>query len=43
MAEWGQGKEFIGGRKNVFAGLPYWRYLPSGHSLRLKGETARPA
>jgi 5-deoxy-glucuronate isomerase len=38
-ADWGKGMEFIGGRKNVFDGLPYCVYLPSGHSVRFRGDT----
>jgi 5-deoxy-glucuronate isomerase len=38
-ADWGQGPKVIGGRKNVFDGLPYCVYLPSGHSVEFKGET----
>jgi 5-deoxy-glucuronate isomerase len=38
-ADWGQGKAPIGGRKNVFDGLPYALYLPSGNSVVLEAET----
>src|SRR5215510_6429768 len=30
-ANWGKGQQTIGGRKNVFDGLPYCLYLPAGH------------
>lgn len=38
-ADWGKGKQIIGERKNVFDGLPYCLYLPSGHSVKFKAET----
>jgi 5-deoxy-glucuronate isomerase len=37
-ANWGKGEQIIGGRKNVFDGLPYCLYLPSGHSVKFRGE-----
>jgi 5-deoxy-glucuronate isomerase len=39
VADWGEGKVAIGGRKTVFDGLPYALYLPSGNSVTLKAET----
>ena len=39
VADWGEGKVPIGGRKTVFDGLPYALYLPSGNSVTLKAET----
>jgi 5-deoxy-glucuronate isomerase len=38
-ANWGRGDQLIGGRKNVFDGLPYCLYLPNGHSVKFQGET----
>jgi 5-deoxy-glucuronate isomerase len=38
-ADWGEGQQAIGGRKNVFDGLPYCLYLPSGHSVKFQAET----
>lgn len=38
-AEWGNGKQTIGGRKNVFDGLPYCLYLPDGNSVAFTAET----
>ncbi|HZR32636.1 MAG TPA: 5-deoxy-glucuronate isomerase [Terriglobales bacterium] len=40
VADWGQGQQRIGQRKNVFDGLPYAVYLPAGNHLQLKAETA---
>jgi 5-deoxy-glucuronate isomerase len=39
-ADWGAGLLSIGGRKNVFDGLPYCVYLPTGHSVTFKAETS---
>jgi 5-deoxy-glucuronate isomerase len=39
IADWGEGNISIGGRKDVFDGLPYALYLPSGSSVALKAET----
>lgn len=39
LADWGQGQQSIGQRKNVFDGLPYALYLPSGSRLQIKAET----
>ena len=39
IADWGEGKASIGGRKNVFDGLPYALYLPSAGGVDLKAET----
>ena len=38
-ADWGQGESQIGQRRNVFDGLPYAVYLPSGSRLRLQAIT----
>jgi 5-deoxy-glucuronate isomerase len=38
VANWGNGEQAIGGRKNVFEGLPYTVYLPTGHSVKFKAE-----
>lgn len=38
-ADWGQGKQLIGGRKNVFDGFPYALYLPAGSHASVKAET----
>jgi 5-deoxy-glucuronate isomerase len=39
IAGWGEGKKSIGGRKNVFDGLPYALYLSSGGGVDLQAET----
>lgn len=39
MADWGEGNKSIGGRKDVFDGLPYALYLPSGGGVALRAET----
>jgi 5-deoxy-glucuronate isomerase len=38
-ADWGRGEQIIGKRKNVFDGLPYCLYLPSGHTVKFTGES----
>jgi 5-deoxy-glucuronate isomerase len=38
-ADWGQDKQLIGGRKNVFDGFPHALYLPPGNNATLKAET----
>jgi 5-deoxy-glucuronate isomerase len=38
-ADWGRGSQLIGKRQNVFDGLPYALYLPSGSRTTLKAET----
>jgi 5-deoxy-glucuronate isomerase len=38
VANWGNGEQAIGGRKNVFEGLPYTVYLPTRHSVKFKAE-----
>jgi 5-deoxy-glucuronate isomerase len=38
-ANWGAGTHSIGGRKNVFDGLPYCLYLPSGYAVTFTAET----
>jgi 5-deoxy-glucuronate isomerase len=39
IADWGQGRQSVGGRKNVFDGLPYTLYLPAGHQVKIEAET----
>jgi 5-deoxy-glucuronate isomerase len=38
-ADWGTGPQLIGGRKNVFDGLPYCVYLPTGNAVSFKADT----
>ena len=38
-ADWGCGIQTIGRRKNVFEGLPYTLYLPSGHRVTFSAQT----
>jgi 5-deoxy-glucuronate isomerase len=38
-ADWGEGWKQIGGRANVFGGLPYALYLPAGGSAQFEAET----
>jgi 5-deoxy-glucuronate isomerase len=38
-ANWGAGEVQIGNRRNVFEGLPYCVYLPTGHSVKFKADT----
>jgi 5-deoxy-glucuronate isomerase len=38
-ADWGEGRQHIGQRKNVFDGLPYAVYLPAGSPLQLETQT----
>jgi 5-deoxy-glucuronate isomerase len=38
-ADIGAGPKSIGGRKNVFDGLPYCVYLPTGHTVKFVAET----
>ncbi|MGA2421462.1 MAG: 5-deoxy-glucuronate isomerase [Candidatus Acidiferrum sp.] len=40
IADWGAGARIIGKRKNVFDGLPYCVYLPTGNSVEFAAETA---
>lgn len=37
--DWGAGAKHIGKRANVFDGLPYAVYLPSGHEISFTAET----
>ena len=37
--DWGRGEQTIGKRKDVFDGLPYTVYLPSGHEVTFKAES----
>jgi 5-deoxy-glucuronate isomerase len=39
-ADWGAGVQSIGLRKNVFDGLPYSVYLPTGNSITFTAETS---
>ena len=39
LADWGEGRQQIGQRKNVFDGLPYAVYLPAGFRLNLEALT----
>lgn len=39
VADWGTGEQRIGGRANVFDGLPYALYLPHGSRAMLRAET----
>ncbi len=39
IADWGAGEQSVGGRKNVFDGLPWSLYLPGQHVVKLKAET----
>lgn len=38
-ADWGQGAQHIGKRKNVFDGYPYALYLPTGNKVVFTAET----
>jgi 5-deoxy-glucuronate isomerase len=40
LANWGAGEQSIGARANVFDGFPYALYLPVGHRVTLKAESA---
>jgi 5-deoxy-glucuronate isomerase len=39
-ADWGEGKQLIGERKNVFDGFPYALYLPAGTRADLMAKTS---
>jgi 5-deoxy-glucuronate isomerase len=39
VGNWGTGPQDVGKRKNVFDGLPYCLYLPTGCSLKFTAET----
>lgn len=39
VADWGQGPQRIGKRKNVFDGLPYCVYVPAENSIHFRAET----
>ena len=39
VANWGKGRKSIGGRKNVFDGLPYCLYVPPGYDTTFQAET----
>ena len=39
QVDWGQGEQRIGQRKNVFDGLPYALYLPTGNRVTFAAET----
>jgi len=38
-SDWGAGQKSIGERKNVFDGLPYCLYLPTGHTTKFTADT----
>jgi len=40
LADWGQGTQRIGKRKNVFDGFPFAVYLPSGKNVSFAAESA---
>jgi 5-deoxy-D-glucuronate isomerase len=40
LADWGQGTQRIGKRKNVFDGFPFAVYLPSGKNVSFAPESA---
>jgi 5-deoxy-glucuronate isomerase len=37
-ANWGEGEKPLGGRKNVFDGLPFCLYLPNGNSVKFVAQ-----
>ena len=39
VADWGQGVQLVGKRKNVFDGLPYTLYLPAHNEVSFTAET----
>ncbi len=39
LADWGQGAQHIGKRKNVFEGFPFALYLPTGSKVTFTAET----
>src|ERR1700686_3685480 len=39
QADWGEGSQRIGGRKNVFAGYPYALYLPTGNKVTFTADS----
>ena len=39
VGDWGQGKQRLGKRKNVFDGLPYTLYLPANNQVTFVAET----
>jgi 5-deoxy-glucuronate isomerase len=39
VADWGEGKQSVGKRKNVFDGLPYSLYLPAQNEVFFTAET----
>src|SRR6202521_6235076 len=39
-ADWGQGAQHIGNRKNVFDGFPFAIYVPMGNKVTFKADTA---
>jgi 5-deoxy-glucuronate isomerase len=40
LANWGEGAQHIGKRKNVFGGLPYAIYLPTQNEVTFQAESA---
>lgn len=39
VADWGEGKQHIGRRKNVFDGFPYTLYLPTGNEVTFTADS----
>src|SRR6202166_1282184 len=39
QADWGEGSQRIGGRKNVFGGYPYALYLPTGNKVTFNADS----
>jgi 5-deoxy-glucuronate isomerase len=39
VADWGQGPQLIGKRKDVFDGFPFTLYLPTGNTVKFTAET----
>ncbi len=39
VADWGQGPQLIGKRKDVFDGFPYTLYLPTGNAVKFTAES----
>jgi 5-deoxy-glucuronate isomerase len=39
LADWGKGAQRVGKRKNVFDGLPYALYLPTGNQVSFQAES----
>jgi 5-deoxy-glucuronate isomerase len=39
VADWGEGKQHVGRRKNVFDGFPYTLYLPTGNQVTFTADS----